>query len=195
MPQPLHLYFDPMGIKTFADLSFYLAQRATPLLRRKGFEFFLRNNRSKIQEHRKINAGSIIVMKGAKYNETELHIAEKLAKAGYIALFPNQGDLGKGRKNDVYLYDNKAYIQHKAELKSLFGYSAETIKHQLLCGVIQANVIVYDIQSNIKKNWLIEGLRCGWSQNLKMVLLNWKGQWYKIKKDDLFTQSIYHTLK
>jgi hypothetical protein len=134
-------------------------------------------------------------MEGAVYTETEFHITGKLARAGYHVVFPNKGDLGKGRKNDVYLYDAKTYIQQKVELKSLFGHTADAVKSQIISGSGQAGIIAYDIQSNIKKNWLIEGLRSGWSNNTKTILLSWKGQWYQISKVLLFTQDIYHTLK
>ena len=55
-----------------------------------------------------------------------------------------------------------------------------------MSGTGQAGVIAYDIQSNIKKNWLIDGLRKGWGKQTKMVMLNWKGQWYKIEREHTF---------
>ena len=57
--------------------------------------------------------------------------------------------------------DAKTYIKRKVELKVLFGETAETVKKQLISGSGQASVVAYDIQSGIKKNWLIEGLRSG----------------------------------
>ena len=101
----------------------------------------------------------------------------------------------KERKNDVYLYDAKTYIQRKVELKSLSAYMAETIKNQLISGSGQASIIAYDIQSNIKINWLIDGLRSGWSKNLKIVMINYKGQWYQINEDLLFSYKIYAFFK
>jgi hypothetical protein len=32
----------------------------------------------------------------------------------------------------------------------------------------------------------IKGIREGWNDNTKRVLLNWKGQWYDIDKDKAF---------
>jgi hypothetical protein len=191
------LYFDPTGIVTFADLTTNLAKRVAPTIRKKGFGNFLAHNKHKVLNYTTGSgkSTSIYVMEGARYNEQELHISEKLAKSGYHVLFPNKGDLGKGRKNDVYLYDAKTYVQQKVELKSLFGETAETIKSQIISGTGQAGVIAYDIQSNIKKQWLIQGLRGGWSKGLKSVMVNWKGQWYNIYKDILFSEEIYHILK
>ena len=161
-------------------------------MRKKGFENFLLQNEHQVYSYKN---GNIYVVNGAKYNDTEFHIAEKLAKSGQIVMFPNQGEFGKGRKNDVYLYDTKTYFPHKVELKSLFGNTAESVKNNLICGSEQANVIAYDIQSNIKINWLVEGLRTGWNSNLKFILLNWKGLWYEINSKILFDKKIYDLLK
>ncbi|MFV0390933.1 MAG: hypothetical protein ACK5KP_03475 [Paludibacteraceae bacterium] len=134
-------------------------------------------------------------MQNAEYNQTEFQIAEKLVKANYHVVFPNQSDLGKGRKNDVYIYDTKTYMQTKVELKSLFGNTAESVKSNLISGSEQSGVVAYDIQSGIKRNWLIQGLRQGWSDDTKKVMLNWKGRWYEIEKDLLFSKDIYRYLR
>lgn len=191
-----YLYFDPMGIASFADLVACMAKRVAPAIRKRGLEYFLSKNEHKtfIVQGGKVKA-NIYVMQGAQYNERELHVAEKLTKAGFHVLFPCQGDLGRGRKHDVMLYEVNTYIQHKVELKSLFGSTAETVKQQLISGSNQARKIAYDIQSNIKKSWLIEGLRSGWSNKLKVVLLNYKGQWYQLGKKEVFSETIYKILK
>jgi hypothetical protein len=178
-----NLDFDPKKVKTFADLTRNLSRKAAPEIRKRGFENYLKNSEYQVFEYKE---GNTYVIQGAKYNDTEFHIAEKLAKAGYHVLFPNERDLGKGRKNDIYLYDVKTYAQTKVELKSLFGNTAESVKSNLICGSGQASIIVYDIQSNIKKYWLIEGLRRGWSNDTKRVILNWKGKWYEINKEYIF---------
>jgi hypothetical protein len=103
--------------------------------------------------------------------------------------------MGKGRKNDVFLYDTKTYAQKKVEFKSLFGSTADAVKSQLISGSGQAGIVAYDIQSNIKKNWLIAGLRAGWSKDTKSVMLNWHGQWYEINKDVLFSNRIDYFIK
>lgn len=185
------LYFDPTGIKTFADLTANMAQKVSVKIKKKGFENFLKNNQHKTFSYKK---GNIYAIQGARYNETEFQTAEKLAKAGYHVVFPRHGDLGKGRINDVYLYDSKKYVQRKVELKALYGDTSERVKNQIVSGSGQAGVIAYDIQSGIKRNWLIKGLREGWSADTKSVMINWKGQWYEINKERLFDQSIYKLL-
>jgi hypothetical protein len=66
----------------------------------------------------------------------------------------------------------------------------------MINGSGQAPVIAYDIQSGIKKNWLIEGLRSGWTKKgLREVMLNYKGQWYIIDYDLLFSDNIYKFIK
>ena len=180
---PAYLYFDPASIKTFNDLIANLSKKVVPAIRKKGFENFLLQNEHRVYLYKN---GNIYVMNGAKYNDTEFHIAKKLAAVGYYVIFPNSGDLGKGRRNDVYLYDINTHLLHKAELKSLFGNTAESVRNNLIYGSGQAPVIVYDVQSGIKRIWLIEGLRTGWNGNLRFILLNWSGQWYEINKDNVF---------
>ena len=189
--------FDPACISTFKDVITLLEQKSTPAVRKRIFNrYFAKQAHKKFRY--KTTTGKhayIYVMEGAVYTETEFHIAGKLIRAGYHVVFPNKGDLGKGRKNDVYLYDAKTYIQQKVELKSLFGHTADAVKSQIISGSGQAGIIAYDIQSKIKPNWLIQGLRNGWSSNLKTVMINWKGQWYQIEQDLLFGDEIYRFFK
>jgi hypothetical protein len=187
-----NLDFDPEKVKTFADLTRNLSRKAAPEIRKRGFENFMSKNKHKVFKYEK---GNIYSMKGAKYNDTEFHVAEKLTKAGYHVLFPNDGDMGKGRKNDLFLYDTKTYAQKKVELKSLFGNTANAVTSQLISGSGQAGIVAYDIQSRITKHWLVEGLRLGWSKETKTVMLNWKGQWYEIDSDLLYSKEIYKFLK
>ena len=182
------LYFDPIGIKTFYDLTENIVKKVSRAVKKKALENYLKHNEHKEFNYKTKNGGkaNIWTVNGSEYNETEFHIAEKLARSGQHVLFPKQSDLGKERKNDVYLYDAKTYIQQKVELKALFGEAADTITSQLLSGSGQASVIAYDIQSNIKKKWIIKGLRDGWTKNIKKVLLNYKGQWYEIDREKVF---------
>ena len=191
------LYFDPTGIMTFFDLTTGMVKKIAPSIRKKALENYLKNNEHDTYTYKTKNGLTTYIwdIKGSDYNETEFHISEKLAKSGQHVLFPKQGDLGKGRRNDVYLYDDKTYIQQKVELKSLSGHTAESVRSQLISGTGQAGVIAYDVQSNIKKNWLIDGLRNGWSDETKKVLLNWKGQWYEINSKIIFDKKIYNWLR
>lgn len=182
------LYSDVTG---FADFSSKMGKKVSEKVKKQLFNHYLKNNEHKVYKYKK---GNVYAMSHAEFNDTEFHVAEKLAKAGYHVVFPNQSDLGKGRKNDVFVYDTKTYFQRRVEIKSLFGDTADTVKKQIISGTGQAGIIAYDIQSGIKRNWLIKGLREGWSKDTKSVLVNWKGQWYEIDKEDLFSQDIYKTL-
>ncbi len=183
---------DKNNVQTFTDLMAVSAKRNDPVYRRLCFEYYFSNVKHRLFEY---PDGNIYILTGAVYSDTEFHIAEKLTKTRYHVVFPSQRYLGKGRKHDVFLCDSKTFILQKAELKSLFGHTAETVKRQLSSGSEQAGIIIYDIQSVIKKNWLIDGLRKGWTINLKTIILNYKGQWYQIDKKTVFADIIYKMLK
>ncbi|WP_418894225.1 hypothetical protein [Limibacterium fermenti] len=185
------LNFDPTGIKTFIDLTTHLSKKVSSKIKKEGLETYLGNNAHETFDYGK---GKIYTMEGSEYNPAEFHIAEKLEKAGNHVIFPNQGDLGKGRKSDIWIYDAKTYYQRQVEMKSLFGNSYETVSKQLSSGSGQSSIVAYDIQSGIKKNWLIKGLREGWSKNTRAVLLNWKGQWYELSKKKIFSDEIHRLL-
>jgi len=191
------LYFDPFGIKTFADLTSNMVKKVAPQIRKQALENFLSHNNHETFEYKTISGEktNIWVVEGARYDTTEFHIAEKLAKSGQHVLFPRQGDLGTGRRNDIFLYDAKTFIQQKVELKALFGETAESLRSQIESGTAQASVIAYDIQSNIKKMWLIDGLRKGWGKETKKVLLNYKGQWYEVNRERVYNDWLERNLK
>ena len=191
------LYFDPFGIKTLADLTSNMVKKVTPIIRKKGLENYLAHNIHETFTYKTASGikTNIWIIKGASNNDTEFHIAEKLARSGQHVLFPNQGAFGKGRKNDVYIYDAKTYAQQKVEFKVLTGKTAETLKNQLISGSGQANIIAYDIQSNIKKQWLIEGLKKGWAKDLKKVMINYKGLWYEVDRKKLHDGWLENNLK
>ena len=180
------------NIQTFTDLVSVLSKRKDAVYRKQYFGHYFLRNHHRLFEYPN---GNIYVLKGAVYSDTEFHVAEKLTKAGYHVVFPGQGDLGKGRKHDVFLYDSKTFIQQKAELKSLFGNTARRVKEQLIYGSGQASIVVYDVQSNISPLWLKEGLKQGWSKNLYKILINWKGQWYEVNKDKLYNGWIERQIK
>ena len=183
-----NFYFDPLQINTFEDLTANMFKKVAVQIRKKGLENYLAKNEHEVFAYETVSGIKTFIwaIRGSDYSATEFQIAEKLAKSGQHVLFPKLKDLGKGRKNDVYLYDSKTYVQQKVELKALFGNSAETVKKQLISGTGQANIIAYDIQSNIKIHWLINGLRSGWGDDTKKVLLNWKGQWYQLDREHAF---------
>ena len=78
------LYFDPLLIKTFSDLTENMIKRVSASIRKKGLENFLMNNKHETYEYY-TKAGiktNIFIIEGAVYDNTEFQIAEKLAKSG-----------------------------------------------------------------------------------------------------------------
>ncbi len=143
-------------------------------------------------------------MLGSKFNETELQTAQKLTKAGYYVVFPSEGSIKKikiltgdsnPRINDVYLYDKKSFIQRKVEIKTINGGSIATIKNHIISGSGQSGILAIDIVSFTSKENVINGLRAGWSKDLKTILLNYRGQWYDLDKNKVFSRWIIDNLK
>ena len=180
---------DPLIVNSFAKLVDYLRFKVRPQMREMAFKSMLR-----CEEY--TQKGNVYYMKGAEYNKTEEHIASKLEKAGYLIVFPNKGQINQIKelendntlqKNDVYLYDKKTYYQQKADLKAVSKGSVDAIKNHITKGSKQAPVIVIDIPA-IALRWnVIRGIKDGWTKDTKTILLNWRGQWYEIDKDKVFS--------
>lgn len=173
---------DPFGVNSFLSLYNFMREKVAPQLRKIAFE------RAMLAEKHK-REGDVFFMEGSKYSQIEAKTAEKLTKAGYSVVFPGEAHIKKiktlegdktRRVNDVYLYDKKTYIQLKADLKTLGNVSVETVAQHIKSGSGQAPVVVLDITGKISKTDLITGLRKGWNDDVKTVLLNYKGQWYHL---------------
>jgi hypothetical protein len=190
------LMLDPLLINTMAELVDAFKEKVSFTIYKKAF-----NNMLKNEEYEK--KGDVYFMKNAVYNKTEAHSAEKLTKAGYFVVFPNQKQINEikkleadksNRKNDIYIYHKRTYFQKKVDLKTINGGSSKAIQEQIISGSGQAPVLALDIQAGVSKNNLITALRNGWTKEIKSLLINWKGRWYEIDKDLLFSKSIYNYL-
>ena len=145
------------------------------------------------EESYQIRCDNIIVMTGAKPNETELQTAEKLAKTnGYYLVFPNDGQIKEVRKltneigekrNDVFLIDKVTFKTIAADIKTCGNPSFETIVAHLSGGVNQAPNLILDITGKVSKLNLTIGLRRGWSKRLKSLFLNYHGHWYLLDRN------------
>ena len=62
-------------------------------------------------------------------------------------------------------------------------------------GSEQAPVVVLDVQGQVKRLDLIKGIRDGWSKGTKAVLLNYKGQWYELDVDKVFSDWIKKNIR
>ena len=139
---------------------------------------------------------NIIIMNGAKPNDTELQTVKKMAKTDeYYLVFPNDGQIKEVRgltnepgekRNDIYLIDKITFKTIIVDIKTCGDPSIETIAAHLSSGVNQAPNLILDITGKVSKLKLIKGLRSGWSKRLKVVYLNYHGQWYLIDREKVF---------
>jgi hypothetical protein len=191
MAQPLSvdgLLADPFAVNSFLELIDFMRKNVAPQLRKFAFERMIAGEQF-------IREGDVFYMNGAEYDSTESQTAQKLVKAGYFVVFPGRGQIKaikkaendtSKRKNDCYLYDKKTYAQSKIDLKSSGEPSVESIAYHISSGSGQAPVIALDITGKISKKNLIKGIRSGWTNDTKRVLLNYKGQWYELNKKKAF---------
>jgi hypothetical protein len=136
---------------------------------------------------------NIIIMKGAKPNETEIQTAKKLAKTDeYYLVFPNDGQIKEirsltrdvsNKRNDIYLIDKKTFKAIAVDIKTCGNPSTETIISHLSEGVNQAPNLILDVTGRISKSKLTFSLRRGWSKRLRAIYLNYHGHWYYLNRD------------
>lgn len=168
--------------------------------RKAAFEALLSDNRYWLIED------NIIVMEGAKPNETELQTALKLAKTDeYFLIFPNDSQIKEVRmllkeqgekRNDLYLVDKVTFKTIAVDIKTCGNPSVETIIAHLSGGVNQAPNLILDITGKINKHKLIKGLRGGWSKELRFLYLSYHGQWCLLDKAKVYDRSwLFKTLK
>lgn len=158
------------------------------------------------EELYQLRGDNIIIMKGAKPNETELQTADKLAKTDeYYVVFPNDGQIKDVRnltneigekRNDVFLIDKVTFKTIAADIKTCGNPSIETIIAHLSGGVNQAPNIILDITGKVSKIRLVKGLRGGWSRRLRFLYLIYHGRWYLLDKVKVFDKTwLTKTLK
>ena len=191
------LLSDPMQVNSFLSLIDFMRVKAAPQFRKIAFELAMKNERYERE-------GDVFYMEGAAYNQTEKQTAEKLTKAGYFVVFPSgqhireikikENDASE-RKNDVYIYDKKTYKQKKVDLKTTNGASIETISRHITSGSGQAPVIAIDIIGDISKQNLIKAIRAGWAKETKTLMVNYRGQWYELDKEKVFSGWIFDNIK
>jgi hypothetical protein len=191
------LLSDLMLVNSFLSLVDFMRVKAAPQLRKIAFDLAMKNERYKREN-------DVFYMKGSIYNQTEKQTAEKLTKAGYYVVFPSGKQIkdikirendSSARKNDVYIYDKKTYKQRKVDLKTVNGASPEAISSHIASGSGQAPVIAIDIIGSISKQNLIKSIRSGWTKETKIVMVNYRGQWYELNKDNVFSNWMFDSIK
>jgi hypothetical protein len=186
-----------VSIVSFAELVAFMRSKTTPQYRQAAFERVMALEKYKRE-------GDVLYMTGAEYNETEKQTAEKLSKEGYYVVFSGKGQIKKirelegnmdKRKNDVYIYDRKTYQQSKVDFKTSGDPSVKTIKEHIISGSGQAPVIVLDITGKTSVENIVKGFRQGWVESTKKIILSYRGQWYELDHDKVFSKWIKKNLK
>lgn len=184
------LLSDPFGMGLLANVFDKSVKKALLKTRKTAFERMME------EESYQIWAENIVIMTGAKPNETELQTALKLAKTDeYCIVFPSDGQIKEikllteepgEKRNDVYLIDKITYKVIAVDIKTCGNPSVETIVAHLSGGVNQAPNLILDITGKVSKLKLIKGLRGGWSRELRSIYLNYHGQWYLLDREKVF---------
>jgi hypothetical protein len=192
------LLSDPFLVNSFLELIDFMRQKVAPQLRKQAFERMLTR-----EVYTK--EGDVFYMKGADFNITEQQTAQKLSKAGYFVVFPGKGQIKKikeqeadtdKRKNDVYIYDKKTFLQKKVDLKTTGNPSIKTVSEHIRSGSGQAPVIALDITGKMSKTDLIQAIRKGWTMGTHTILLSYNGKWYDINHTRAFDKEwLNHILK
>ena len=122
------------------------------------------------------------------YNLMIEKVVPKIRKVAFNIMLEHE-------KYNTYIYDKKNYHQQKVDLKTINSASTETISKHIISGSGQAPVVVLDIQGNTNKWNLIKGIRNGWGDDTKRILLHWKGQWHQLTKEQIFSNYFEVTIK
>lgn len=184
------LLVDVIGMGAMANVIEKGLRNTALRIRKSAFERLL------AEESYQMIEDNILIMNGAKPNETELQTAKKLAKTDeFFLVFPNDGQIKEVRafmnesgekRNDVFLIDKVTFKTIVCDIKTCGNPSIETIIAHLTGGVNQAPNLILDITGKISKAKLTMGLRRGWSKRLKAVYLNYHGQWYLLDREKVF---------
>ena len=185
------LLADVLGVGALATMVEKSVRRTAVKIRKAAFEKMMTEE----DGYRWVEA-NVIVMKGAKPNETELQTAIKLAKTDeYYMVFPNDGQIKEVRqllkvsgdkRNDLFLIDKTTFKTIAVDIKTCGNPSVETIIAHLSGGVNQAPNLILDITGKISRVNLTIGLRRGWSKDLRSLYLNYHGQWYLLDRNTVF---------
>lgn len=126
----------------------------------------------------------------------ELATAIRLTKMKYEVIFAPGGLFTRDEKKfDVLLVGDRIIL--KADLKYINSKQADTIAQRIKSGSEQASRVVIDINSNIKKRDLIDGLRSGVERNrlIKEIILFYNGKNYRLDKNRILKEEISKIIK
>lgn len=126
----------------------------------------------------------------------EFHTSIKLTTVNYdVMLVPKGYFKREEKKFDVFLSSQHIFIE--ADLKCITTNNVDTIGKRIKEGSRQANRIVLDITSVIKKYDLIDGLRLGCQRNndLKEIMLFYNSRFYRLFTTQILAKGIYKIIE
>lgn len=122
----------------------------------------------------------------------EYATAVKLTNENFNVIFVPNGYFEKGQKKfDVFLCRDHMLLE--VDLKSLTSVLPNTIGEKIKKGSDQAPRLVLDVQSNIGKMDLIDGLRQGCERNdiIVQIYLFYKTKFYSLQKNQILSRNIF----
>lgn len=128
--------------------------------------------------------------------EHELQTCIKLADEQYNVLLVPHGYFGlQEKKFDVFLC--REHIMLESDLKRITSKNPDTIAARIKSGSEQSSRLVVDVVSNIEKMVLIDGLKSGCERNklIEEIMLFYKSRFYRMKKSQILSKSIYDLIK
>jgi hypothetical protein len=195
--KPLILTADPLLIGPMKNMYDTMKAKVAPIVRKNAMNNFLRKNKHGVLfENKKINA-KVFAVEGSKYSDDELQSFIKLANAGKHVIIPNISAFEKRREsknNDAFIIDSKTFYSEAIELKRITGGSAKTFITQMGKAGQQANVVVVDVLPNLSIRTLMLNLRAGWNDEIRKILVYYRGQFRSISKDILFNEKAFINL-
>lgn len=118
-----------------------------------------------------------------------------LTQVNYDVVFAPKGIFRRDdKKFDVYLLNDNTILE--ADLKCISSKQSFAISNRIIAGSNQAPRVVLDIRSNISSKDLIDGLRSGTGRNnlIKEVLLFYKGKFFRLPRNLIWSKKIFQVL-
>ena len=143
------------------------------------------------------NGNQIFKHEYTKIFDHELSTAIKLTDVGFDVIFAPKGMFKREEKKfDIYAVYKEAFLI-KADLKANFVPTVNAVFKQIESGARQAEHLVLDIKSSIKRDDLIDGLRSGLKEgrNVKTILLFYKKKFHNLDRSIIFSKVIFKRIE
>ena len=198
----IELGFEPDTFFLLVDITGFLSliqscfEKAGAIHRKKRIASILSSKDWVIHYQDPQNGRRVLAESDLIKHKHELVTATYLAKMNYDVVFAPKGMFKREEKKfDIFLLRDTIIL--KADLKSITSKNPDTLAKRIKSGSDQASRIVIDINSDIEKKGLIDGLRYGVEKNeiIKEILLCYKGRFYRLPKNLILSKHIYKLIK